>query len=49
LANVVPKVREFCADRFSFILIDPYGPKAIPLSVVSQLVHQIQDTIKFAS
>jgi three-Cys-motif partner protein len=38
LADVVPRVREFCADRFSFILIDPYGPKAIPLSVVSQLV-----------
>ena len=38
LADVVPRVREFCAERFSFILIDPYGPKAIPLSVVSQLV-----------
>jgi three-Cys-motif partner protein len=38
LEDVVSEVREFCADRFSFILIDPYGPKAIPFSVVSQLV-----------
>jgi three-Cys-motif partner protein len=38
LADVVSRVRGFCADRFSFILIDPYGPKAIPLSVVSELV-----------
>lgn len=39
LQNVVAGVKKFCANHFAFLLIDPYGPSAIPFSVVSQLVQ----------
>jgi three-Cys-motif partner protein len=38
LQDVVLTVKQFCANHFAFILIDPYGPSAIPFSVVSELV-----------
>lgn len=40
LHSVVAKVSSFCANQFSFVLIDPYGPSAIPFSVVSRLVSR---------
>jgi three-Cys-motif partner protein len=38
LENVMPAVGVFCDKHFAFVFIDPYGPSAIPFSVVSQLV-----------
>lgn len=38
LEDVVKDVASFCDKHFAFVLIDPYGPSAIPFSVVSQLV-----------
>ena len=36
--DVVRDIAGFCDKHFAFLLIDPYGPSAIPFSVVSQLV-----------
>lgn len=38
LEQVVGDVASFCDNHFTFLFIDPYGPSAIPFSVVSQLV-----------
>lgn len=38
LEQVVPAVGAFCDNHFAFVFIDPYGPSAIPFSVVSKLV-----------
>jgi three-Cys-motif partner protein len=38
LGAVIDEVAAFCEKHFSFLLIDPYGPSAIPFSVVSRLV-----------
>ncbi len=38
LCDVVKDVALFCDRHFAFLLIDPYGPSAIPFSVVSKLV-----------
>lgn len=39
LELVVGNVTSFCNNCFAFFLVDPYGPSAIPFSVVSQLVQ----------
>jgi three-Cys-motif partner protein len=38
LGQVVTDITSFCEKHFAFLFIDPYGPSAIPFSVVSQLV-----------
>jgi len=38
IQDVVHDIAAFCDNHFAFLLIDPYGPSAIPFSVVSQLV-----------
>jgi len=43
LEDVVEDVASFCHNHFTFLFIDPYGPSAIPFSVVSRLVQ-----LKFA-
>src|ERR1051325_2356607 len=38
LEDAVDRVASFCKNSFSFQFIDPFGPSAIPFSVVSGLV-----------